>query len=47
LLDVREAGQDWDGVLGGVVGFVVFPQRADFVASAVVGVEPEVEDDGV
>lgn len=27
--------------------FVVFPQRADFVAGAVVGVEPEVEDDAV
>ena len=34
-------------MLGGVVRFVVFPQRADFVAGAVVGVEPEVEDDAV
>lgn len=34
-------------MLGGVVRLVVFPQRADFVAGAVVGVEPEVEDDAV
>ena len=34
-------------MLGGVVRFVVFPQRADFVAGAVVSVEPEVEDDAV
>lgn len=47
LLDVRETRQDRDGMLGGVVRFVVFPQRADFVAGAVVGVEPEVEDDAV
>lgn len=47
LLDVGEARQDRDGVLGGVVRFVVFPQRPDFVARAVVSVEPEVEDDAV
>jgi len=47
LLDIREARQDRDGMLGGVVRFVVPPERADFVAGAVVGVEPEVEDDGV
>lgn len=47
LLDVGETRQHRDGVLGGVVRFVEFPQRADFVAGAVVGVEPEVEDDGV
>ena len=34
-------------MLGGMVRFVVFPQRADFVTGAVVGVEPEVEDDAV
>ena len=34
-------------MLGGMVRFVVPPERADLVAGAVVGVEPEVEDDAV
>ena len=34
-------------MFGGMVRAVVFPERADLVARAVVGVEPEVEDDAV
>lgn len=47
LLYVGEAREDWDGVLREVVRSVVPPEEADFVAGAVVHVEPEVDDDGV
>ena len=47
LLDIRETREHRDWMFGGVVRFVVAPKRADLVAGAVVGVEPEVEDDGV
>jgi hypothetical protein len=34
-------------MFGEVVRSVEFPQRANLVAGAVVGVEPEIQDDGV
>lgn len=47
LLMVGVQRKEWVGVLGQVVGAVVFPETVHLVHQAVVPIEPEVEDDTI